>query len=126
MAAGTITEAGGWTSRHPKLVGVLILLALHCVFALGPLGLPALTNSSHNQFFEDWSAIREWTGFKRNAVPPLIGIVQLYYVVPAVLLALKLQYPAVAKGIVHGTLVIFLLNAADCGLFLWGLSKIDG
>jgi hypothetical protein len=108
------------------MVGVLILLALHCVFTLGPIGLSSLAVSSQNQFFVNWGAIGEWTGFKHDAVPLLIGIVQLYYVIPAVLLALKLQYPVVAKGIVHGALVTFLLNAAGCGLFLWGLSKIDG
>jgi hypothetical protein len=68
----------------------------------------------------------EWTGFKHESVPLLIGVVQLYYVIPAVLLALKLKYPAVAKGILQAAIATFVLNAGGCGIFLWQLSKING
>lgn len=126
MDAQTVTEENGWAARHPQLVGAFILVALHVVFVLGPLALSLLAFFSQSRFFSNWMWIGEWIGFKHDAVPFLVGIVQLYYVIPAALLALKLKRPAVAKGIVHGALVTFLLNAAGCGLFFWELSKIDG
>jgi hypothetical protein len=126
MAAQTMSEGSGWASRHPQMVGVFILLALHLVFVVGPLAVSSLPSALQRPYFTNWLWIGEWTGFKHEAVPFLIGIVQLYYVVPAVLLALKLRYPAVAKGIAHAALATFLLNAAGCGFFLWQLSKING
>jgi len=126
MAATAVTHGSGWASTHPKMVGLFILLGLHGVFVLGPIGLSSLAFFSGFGASSSWIWLPEWTGFKHEAVPLLIGVVQLYYVIPAVLLALKLKYPAVAKGILHAALATFLLNAAGCGFFLWQLSKIDG
>jgi hypothetical protein len=126
MAASTVTQGSGWISTHPKTSGLFILLGLHAVFVLGPIGLSSLAFFSGGSASSGWMWLPEWTGFKHEAVPLLIGVVQLYYVIPAVLLALKLRYPAVAKGILHAALATFLLNAAGCGFFLWQLSKIDG
>lgn len=126
MAATAGIQGSGWASTHPKMVGLFILLALHTVFVLGPIGLSSHAFFSWGSASSGWMWLSEWTGFKHEAVPLLIGVIQLYYVIPAILLALKLQYPAVAKGILHGALVTFLLNAAGCGFFLFQLSKIDG
>jgi hypothetical protein len=41
-----------------------------------------------------------------------IGVSQLLYVVPAVVLAVRRQRPGLAKGIVIGAAATFLLNAA--------------
>ena len=98
-------------ARHPQLMGAALLVALHTLFVLG-------------QKYGAWPG--EWTGLKPEASYLLIGIVQLYYVVPATLLALKLGYAAVAMGMVKGALVTFLLNLAGCGLFALQISRIDG
>ena len=127
MSAGASTDDGGWGARHPTLTGVLILLGLHAVFAVVPFALSSLAlSSSGDRFSLNWVSIGEWTGFKHEAVPLLVGIVQLYYVIPAVLLALKLRVPAVARGIVLGALATFLLNATGCGVMYWQLSRIEG
>jgi hypothetical protein len=96
-------------ARHPQVVGVLLLVAMHALLAFGPfaLGLPAM-----------------WAGLKPEAAPLLIGVVQLFYVIPATLLALKLGHPAVALGIVKGAGVTFLLNLGACALFISQLSRI--
>lgn len=126
MAAASVPQGSGWASTHPKTVGLFILLGLHAVFVLGPVGLSSLAFFSGVGASSGWMWLPEWTGFKHEAVSLFIGVVQLYYVIPAILLALKLKYPTVAKGILHAALATFLLNAAGCGFFLWQLSKIDG
>jgi hypothetical protein len=90
------------------------------------MALSSVQVGSQGQWLPNAASLGEWTGLKHDAVPYLIGIVQLYYVIPAVLLTLKLKYPTVARGIVHAALATFLLNAAGCGVFYWQLSKIDG
>jgi hypothetical protein len=108
--------------RHPQLVGVLLLIALHALFLLGPTALVVLSGGTSGPLLGMWPA--EWAGLKSEAGPLLIGIVQLFYVIPATLLALKMRYPAVATGIVKGAIVTFLVNMGGCGFMLWQLSKI--
>jgi hypothetical protein len=112
----------GWASRHPQLVGFLLLFALHACFLLGPLALAPLTSGTSGGLPGVWPA--EWAGLKPQAGALLIGIVQLFYVIPTTLLALKLRHPAVATGIVKGAIVTFVLNMSACGYFGWQLSKI--
>lgn len=126
MAATAVSPDSGWASSHPKTFGLFILLGLHAVFVLGPIGISSLAFFSGAGAVSGLMWLPEWTGFKHEAVPLLIGIVQLFYVIPAMLLALKLHYPSVAKGIFHGALATFLLNLSACGFFAWQLSKIDG
>ena len=105
--AATPREQGRDTG-HPQLTGVAVLIVLHLLFIASLQVFP------------------EWTGLKKDASPMLIGLVQLYYVIPATLLALKLRRPAVAMGILKGALVTFVLNLVSCGFILVQLSKIGG
>ena len=124
MAGGVSGERQGLAARHPRTVGFLILLALHVVFVGGPTLLSGVALQAPEGNLSNLVALGEWTGFKREAGPLLIGIVQLFYVIPAVLLALKLRRPAVAKGIVWGAVVTFVVNLGGCGFMLYQLSKI--
>lgn len=124
MAERIHGQENGWIGRHAGLTGALILLGLHVLFVLGPMALSSAHIVSQSRLLPNAASLGEWTGLKHDAVPYLIGIVQLYYVIPAVLLTVKLKYPTVAKGIVHAALATFLLNAAGCGVFFWQLSKI--
>ena len=126
MDASVVSPKMGWASGHPKTVGWLILLTLHLVFAVSPYALAQLAFSSHPPALSGSMWLGEWTGFKREASLLLLGIVQLFYVIPAILLTLKLHHPMVAKGILHGALVTFFLNLSACGFFAWQLSKIEG
>ncbi|MSQ71342.1 MAG: hypothetical protein EXR27_08660 [Betaproteobacteria bacterium] len=126
MAEKAVTRVSAWVSTHPKTFGLLILLGLHAVFVLGPIVISSLGFFARGDASSAWTWLPEWTGFKHEAVPLLIGVVQLYYVIPAVLLALKLKYPAVAKGILQAAIATFLLNAGGCAIFVWQLTKIDG
>ncbi len=52
-------------------------------------------------------------------VPPMfIGISQLVYIIPALLIAHKLGKPHIVKGLLIGASLSFLLNAACAGMFL--------
>ncbi len=124
MAGGISGERQGLVARHPRTVGFVILLALHVVFVGGPTLLAGVPLQAPDGNLSNLVALGEWTGFKREAGPLLIGIVQLFYVIPAVLLTLKLRHPAVAKGIVWGAVVTFVVNMAGCGVMWYGLSKI--
>ncbi|MGE3179699.1 MAG: hypothetical protein AB7O32_19655 [Vicinamibacterales bacterium] len=124
MADGVSGQQQGLVARHPKTVGFLILLALHVVFIGGPTLLSGVALQAPDGNLSNLVALGEWTGFKREAGPLLIGIVQLFYVVPAVLLTLKLRRPAVATGIVWGAVATFVVNMAGCGVMWYGLSKI--
>ena len=46
----------------------------------------------------------------------LIGVSQLLYIVPAILIAKKVGRPGIAKGLIIGASLLFLLNAACFGL----------
>ena len=124
MAMEPSAEPRGWVARHPGTVGFLILVALHVVFVGGPTLLAGVALRAPDGNLANLVALGEWTGLKREAGPLLIGIVQLFYVIPAVLLSLKLRHPEVAKGIVWGAVVTFVLNLAGCGLMFYGLSRI--
>jgi len=124
MTTGQSAESGGWVARHPKTFGFLILLALHVVFIGGPTLLAGVPLQAPDGNLSNLVVLGEWTGLKREAGPLLIGIVQLFYVVPAVLLTLKLRRPAVATGIVWGAVVTFVVNMAGCGVMWYGLSQI--
>lgn len=106
---GASPRAGGWASRHPQVSGALLLLAMHAAFVTVPGALGAPT---------------EWAGLKPEAGTYLIGVTQLFYAVPATLLALKLGHPGVAAGIAKAAVATFLLNLGGCAVFLWQLSKI--
>ena len=110
------------TMRHPQLVGVLLLIALHALFLLGPAALSMWVAGPGGGLFGASPA--EWAGLKPEAGYLLLGIVQLFYVIPATLLALKLRHPGIATGIVKGAIVTFLVNMAGCGFMAWQLSKI--
>jgi hypothetical protein len=49
------------------------------------------------------------------AAPLLIGVTQLVYMVPAILAALRRQRSALARGLIIGAALTFLLNAACWG-----------
>jgi hypothetical protein len=95
----------GWSARHPRIIGALLLVALDAAFL--PFGASFL-------------------GLKPEAGTYLIGLVQVAYVVPALILLMKLGRGEMAKGMLFAALATFLLNAAGCAVFLWTLSKIDG
>lgn len=107
MAGATPTDSPlpPWAARHPRLVGALTLLALHALF------LP-LAGS--------------YLGAKPEAGAFLIGFTQLYYVVPALILLMKLGRKEMAKGMALTAFATFVLNAGGCGLLMWQLSQIDG
>jgi hypothetical protein len=120
------TTQPGLTARYPRTVGVLILLALHVAFIVAPAMAASSSFRLPGGEAAHWLAIGEWTGLERGAAPLLIGLVQLLYVIPAVLLALKLHRPKVAKGILIGAVGTFVVNLAGCGVFLYQLSRIEG
>jgi len=86
-------------------MGALLLLVLHVT--LLPLG-------------------GGYLGTKPEAGVLLIGVAQLFYVVPAFILLMKLGRNEMARGMLFAALATFMVNAAGCGMFLWQLSKIDG
>ena len=94
-----------WAARHPRILGALILLGLHAIFL--PLG-------------------GLYLGAKPEAGVFLIGLAQLYYLVPSLILLMKLGRKEIAKGMLLAALVTFIVNAAGCGLMLWQLSRIEG
>ena len=58
---------------------------------------------------------RELCGSLGLAAPLLIGLTQLVYMVPVIVLALRRQRRSLAKGLIIGAAVTFLLNAACWG-----------
>ena len=95
----------GWATRHPRIIGALLLVVLHAAFL--PLGASFL-------------------GLKPEAGTYLIGLVQVAYVVPAWILLMKLGRREMAKGMLFAALATFIVNAAGCAVLLWELSQIDG
>ena len=93
-----------WPERHPSLVGLGTLLTLHALLILGP--------------------IQGATSLKPNAEPLLIGVVQLWYVVPLGVVFLLAGWKRTAKVFAIGAIVTFLVNLAACGAFLYILSGI--
>ena len=104
-AAETNVVAPSWAARHPKIIGALLLLGLHAAFV--PLGAAPF-------------------GLKPEASVLLIGVTQLVYVVPTLILLLKLGRAEMAKGMAWAALATFVVNAAGCAAFLAMLSRIDG
>jgi hypothetical protein len=56
-------------------------------------------------------------GYYFTAAVPFLGVVQILYMVPAVIIARRRDQPNVAKGLIIGAVVTFLLNAACWALF---------
>jgi hypothetical protein len=104
-AVETNGASPSWFAGHPRMSGALLLLALHAVL------LPFAG---------------AYLGAKPEAGFYLIGIFQLFYVIPSLILLLKLGYLQVAKGMAFAALATFIVNAAGCGFLLWGLSQIEG
>jgi hypothetical protein len=102
-AAVTHGAPTGWGARHPRLLGALLLFALHA--ALAPFAPPAF-------------------GFKPEVGYYLIGIAQIVYLVPALILLMKLERPEMAKGMLFAALATFVVNAGGCALLFYELSKI--
>lgn len=103
MVETSTSPPPGWAARHPRIVGALLLLVLHAVFA--PFNGSAF-------------------GFKPEVGVYLIGLAQLAYLVPALILLSKLGRGEMAKGMLFAALGTFIVNAAGCGVFLWELSHI--
>ena len=101
--AHSTTRPSGFVDRHPRLLGVLLLLALHV--ALLPFAGAGF-------------------GLKPEAGYLLVGVTQIAYVVPAAILLLKLGRPEVVKGMAYAALATFVVNAAGCALVLNQLSHI--
>jgi hypothetical protein len=99
----SLAQQPGWAARHPRIIGVLVLLALHAAFL--PISGGAL-------------------GFKPEAGMLLVGLTQVVYLVPALILLMKLGRSEVAKGMLFAALGTFVVNAAGCGVMLWQLSQI--
>jgi hypothetical protein len=95
----------GWATRHPRIIGALLLLALHAAFL--PLG-------------------GAYLDLKPEAGTYLIGLAQVAYVAPTSILLMKLGRREIAKGMLFAALATFIVNAAGCAVFLWELSQIDG
>ena len=93
-----------WAEQHPSLVGLATLLTLHALVILGPL--------------------RGVTPLDRDAEPLLIGVVQLWYVLPLGIVFLLAGWKHTAKVFAIGAIVTFLLNLVACGVFLDKLSGI--
>jgi hypothetical protein len=93
-----------WAERHPSFVGLGTLLTLHALLILGPL--------------------QGVTSLKPNAEPLLIGVVQLWYVLPLGVVFLLAGWKRTAKVFAIGAIVTFLLNLVACGIFLHLLSGI--
>ena len=93
-----------WPERHPGLVGLGTLLTLHALLILGP--------------------IQGMTSLKPNAEPLLIGVVQLWYVLPLGIGFLLAGWKRTAKVLAIGAIATFLLNLVACGIFLHLLSGI--
>jgi hypothetical protein len=93
-----------WPARHPRLTGAALLLLLHAGFV----------------------SLRGLYVDKPEAAVLLLGLLQLAYVVPAVILLLKLGRVEMAKGMGLAAIATFAVNAAGCGVMLWQLSKIEG
>ena len=83
----------------------MLLLGLHAIFL--PLG-------------------GLYLGSKPEAGVFMVGVAQIYYVLPSLILMMKLGRKEMAKGMLLAALVTFVVNAAGCGMLLWQLSKIDG
>ncbi len=90
--------------RYPTLVGLGTLLTLHALLILGP--------------------IQGMTSLKRAAEPLFIGVVQLWYVLPLLILFLVVGWRRTAKVFAIGAIVTFLLNLVACGVFIHILSGI--
>ena len=67
-----------------------------------------------------------YLGAKPEAGVFLVGLAQFYYVVPSLILLMKLGRNEMAKGIALAAVLTFVVNAAGCGLLFWELSQIDG
>ena len=52
-----------------------------------------------------------------------IGVSQLVYIVPAILIAKRRGRPGIVKGLIVGASLTFLLNAACFGFFMFALSS---
>jgi hypothetical protein len=76
--------------------------------------LPCLTDST-----------RELCGTLGLAAPLLIGVTQLVYVGPTIRLALGRERRALAKGLIIGAALTFLLNAACWGALGLALTGAD-
>jgi ribosomal-protein-alanine N-acetyltransferase len=90
--------------RYPTLVGLGTLLTLHALLILGP--------------------IQGMTSLKGAAEPLFIGVVQLWYVLPLLILFLVVGWRRTAKVFAIGAIVTFLLNLVACGVFIHILSGI--
>ena len=93
-----------WLARHPRIAGALLLLAMHIV--LPPLGAGVLLIKPEAGYF-------------------VIGIAQLPYAVPALLLLKSSGRVEMAKGMLFAAIVTFVLNAAGCAALLWSLRGIS-
>jgi hypothetical protein len=68
---------------------------------------------------------RELCGTLGLAAPLLIGLTQLVYMVPAIVIALRRGRTSLAKGLIIGAAVTFLLNAACWGAVGFALIGAD-
>jgi hypothetical protein len=82
---------------------LLHLLQIPLAIVLGLL--PCLVSSSND--------LCGTVGF---AAPLLIGVTQLVYMIPLILLALRRERKSLAKGLIIGAALTFLLNASCWGL----------
>lgn len=98
-----LEPAPSLAARHPRIVGALLLLALHA--ALLPF-------------------VGTGFGLKPEAGYLVAGVTQIGYLVPAAILLLKLGRPEVVKGMLFAALATFIVNAAGCAVLLRQLSNI--
>jgi hypothetical protein len=99
---GMPTIAVSWISKHPRIFGAIILLLLHAAF----LSLRGL--------YVD----------KPETAYLLLGVLQVFYLVPALILLLKAGRPEMAKGMALAAALTFVLNASACGVMYSLLSQI--
>jgi hypothetical protein len=112
-----------WWDRFPKTAGFILTMAMHVVFVVGPSVVWHVLARWGVPVAYRFGRILEWSGFKHEAAPLLVGIVQIPYVVVAMLVLIAVGRGRIAVGVLIGAVFTFLLNAAACVALLGLLAK---
>jgi hypothetical protein len=101
----TEPRSQGWAEGHPILAGLGTLLTLHALVVLGPL--------------------QGMTSLKGSVEPFLIGVVQLWYVVPLGVCFYAAGWRRTLRVFAMGAVTTFLVNLAACA-YMWSQLKNIG
>jgi hypothetical protein len=97
-------EPQPWAEGNPILAGLGTLLTLHALLILGPL--------------------QGMTSLKGAAEPLLIGVVQLWYVLPLSFIFFMAGWRRTLRVFIVGAIITFLLNLAACAILFSMLKDI--